>query len=208
MVAVSQDLVTNCITCKFNEHFYMNPANHSCLCVPGFHLVGGVCEEICGDGKSLIYKCDDGGSEYGDGCSEVCAVEEGFYCSSGNASSKCRYFRYDIVLQLESTAKISLENKAIFSFSFSPKLFMEKLLNGSGSIILETNRSLKVESVTLRKHLLSVQVEFFEDLEDFRAIISVDLTNKTFDQTEASLNFVMQRDGLLVIVPNLFLLRL
>lgn len=48
------------------------------------------CAPICGDGLRLGAEvCDDGNAAAGDGCSATCdAVEAGFACSGGSASSK------------------------------------------------------------------------------------------------------------------------
>jgi cysteine-rich repeat protein len=43
---------------------------------------------VCGDGRRMgTEACDDGGTARGDGCSASCAVESGFYCEGGSASS-------------------------------------------------------------------------------------------------------------------------
>lgn len=51
-------------------------------------VVGGsrtVCTPLCGDGKfygTNGEECDDGNVESGDGCSSVCKIEDGWWCSS------------------------------------------------------------------------------------------------------------------------------
>ncbi len=71
MVAIKEGGQIRCVTCKFNEHFQMNPINQSCICFSGFELIDQSCKQICGDGISLVSECDDG-SRFGngDGCSE------------------------------------------------------------------------------------------------------------------------------------------
>jgi cysteine-rich repeat protein len=44
----------------------------------------GVCVPICGDGiliTELKEKCDDGNIISGDGCSEICEIEDGYQCN-------------------------------------------------------------------------------------------------------------------------------
>ena len=49
-------------------------------------LTTPLCIEICGDGFNYgQFKCDDGNTLSGDGCSSKCTVEAGFACSGGSA---------------------------------------------------------------------------------------------------------------------------
>ena len=48
---------------------------------------------VCGDGLRMSAEgCDDGDTVAEDGCSAGCAVESGYYCEGGNATSRdvCR----------------------------------------------------------------------------------------------------------------------
>ena len=46
-----------------------------------------MCAEVCGDGKNYgMYQCDDGNVASNDGCSSLCYVEDGFTCTTGNAT--------------------------------------------------------------------------------------------------------------------------
>ena len=60
-------------------------------CEPGYTLSQGVCNPpMCGNGVlEGTEACDDGNVNPGDGCSDACVVESGFYCF-GNGPSKCR----------------------------------------------------------------------------------------------------------------------
>ncbi|KAJ1485830.1 hypothetical protein T484DRAFT_1791962, partial [Baffinella frigidus] len=44
----------------------------------------GMCVAVCGDGRVAARRegCDDGNQVSGDGCSDVCALEEGYSCSA------------------------------------------------------------------------------------------------------------------------------
>jgi cysteine-rich repeat protein len=56
----------------------------------------GICIPICGDGilvTELDEKCDDGNTLSGDGCSELCAIEDGYECDSKG----CRKIIYPII---------------------------------------------------------------------------------------------------------------
>jgi cysteine-rich repeat protein len=60
-------------------------------CEPGYTLSQGVCNPpMCGNGVlEGTEMCDDGNTTTGDGCSDQCMVEAGFYCF-GNGPTKCR----------------------------------------------------------------------------------------------------------------------
>ena len=50
------------------------------------------CSMICGDGKHVrtvlqSEKCDDGNTVSGDGCSDICEIEEYYTCTGGTMSS-------------------------------------------------------------------------------------------------------------------------
>ena len=50
------------------------------------------CYVICGDEIIIGEECEDGNTETGDGCSDECEVEEGFYCTDDYPSvctTKC-----------------------------------------------------------------------------------------------------------------------
>ena len=51
------------------------------------------CDEQCGDGILFTLECDDGNLINGDGCSDVCEVEEGYECMNGSQTevSVCSY---------------------------------------------------------------------------------------------------------------------
>lgn len=50
------------------------------------------CIETCGDGIKTIQECDDNNTVSGDGCSDVCEVEEGWTCVGGSTTSKSQCF--------------------------------------------------------------------------------------------------------------------
>lgn len=73
----------NCLSCAgLGECFQ---------CDVGFTLSQGVCNPpMCGNGiLEGTEMCDDGDLDPGDGCSDQCMVEAGFYCF-GNGQSTCR----------------------------------------------------------------------------------------------------------------------
>ena len=80
----------NCILCNSRQNFQSTPISNKCVCKKGFHLVNKICTEICGDGIAFTFKCDDGNSVGGDGCSENCTVEHSFQCSKADdQNSNC-----------------------------------------------------------------------------------------------------------------------
>lgn len=60
-------------------------------CIPGYDLISEECVSqyaICGDSKLFFpEKCDDGNLLNGDGCSNLCIIENGYKCF--NAPSNC-----------------------------------------------------------------------------------------------------------------------
>lgn len=48
-----------------------------------------VCTEICGDGITVFttYDCDDGDNDSGDGCSDICGLEDGWTCQGGDTTN-------------------------------------------------------------------------------------------------------------------------
>lgn len=61
-------------------------------CADGFDLLPlgnlRLCREKCGDGTRYEAECDDGNSFNGDGCSEDCRIETGYFCSGGTSMGK------------------------------------------------------------------------------------------------------------------------
>lgn len=85
----TQDTV--CAACGTNCMICNGPGASCQQCEPGFTLTNGVCNPpICGNGLlEGTEMCDDGDLDPGDGCSDQCMVEAGFYCFGG-APTKCR----------------------------------------------------------------------------------------------------------------------
>lgn len=47
-----------------------------------------MCSKVCGDGlKAAEENCDDGGLGNLDGCSSLCTIEHGYYCTGNNPST-------------------------------------------------------------------------------------------------------------------------
>ena len=50
-------------------------------CGQGDPIEWDYCKEICGDGHDMgTYMCDDGNINSGDGCDQLCCIEDGFQC--------------------------------------------------------------------------------------------------------------------------------
>ena len=59
-------------------------------CAAGHTLnaTNGQCSEVCGDGRRFTLPCDDGNLVNGDGCSNTCQVESGFFCVGGSPARR------------------------------------------------------------------------------------------------------------------------
>ena len=68
-------------------------ASNCTECNQYFTLVGDTCEEVCGDGVLFVLECDDNNTDSGDGCSELCQVEQDYTCVGGSSVSPsgCSY---------------------------------------------------------------------------------------------------------------------
>jgi cysteine-rich repeat protein len=82
---------TMCAACGANCELCFGPGASCQQCAPGYTLVNGVCNPpMCGNGiLEGTEMCDDGNVDPGDGCSDQCMVEAGFYCF-GNGPTTCR----------------------------------------------------------------------------------------------------------------------
>lgn len=67
--AISQNK-TVCLLCDSMKGYAL--VNGLCLCKEGLVFNGNMCIEVCGDGKIVLDKCDDGNTVSGDGCSSTC----------------------------------------------------------------------------------------------------------------------------------------
>jgi cysteine-rich repeat protein len=69
-------------------------AGYKCTYVPAGPDVCFSGTELCGDGKisSFTELCDDGNKVSGDGCSSACAIESGWGCTGGTASTPSQCF--------------------------------------------------------------------------------------------------------------------
>eukprot|EP00347_Sterkiella_histriomuscorum_P016586 403352623 len=103
---------TNCVSCEKSYEYRNNTCQYCDDFDAGLSFpyepfsggkLGGVCYEICGDGKLLGKdQCDDGNQVNGDGCSSECKIEKGYSCKEGN----------------ENTPSLCFENSgAIFSIT-------------------------------------------------------------------------------------------
>jgi cysteine-rich repeat protein len=65
----------------------------TCVCISGYELINGGCNEICGDGRVFDLACDDGNTLKGDGCSSSCTIENKYDCVNGTPTtpSICTY---------------------------------------------------------------------------------------------------------------------
>lgn len=54
--------------------------------------------DFCGDGRKITSKCDDGNRNRGDGCSENCEIERGYFCQelAPNGRDFCFYHDYNV----------------------------------------------------------------------------------------------------------------
>lgn len=77
---VCQPCGANCVNCQ--------NANLCTDCAGGFEVVGGICRDICGDGRKLVQACDDNNKVSGDGCSATCEIEPGWNCTGGGLNQK------------------------------------------------------------------------------------------------------------------------
>jgi hypothetical protein len=77
-----------------------------------------------------------------------------------NVTTNCKYYRKDIKLSLQTIEKVRLENKAIMTFQFKPKLAMDKLIDISEGVMFETNRSIIIENRELTDNVLTLWITF------------------------------------------------
>lgn len=83
LIAQTNPNFASCTKCDTTLNFKEIPAQ-TCICMTNYHLVGGKCVDICGDGinphvNSSTY-CDDGNNNPLDGCDAACAVEPKYGC--------------------------------------------------------------------------------------------------------------------------------
>jgi cysteine-rich repeat protein len=150
-------------------------------------------------------ECDDGNNISGDGCSEACTIEKYYLCVNGSvtSASQCIYHRYDLVLSLTKADRLSGSNQGVFTFQLAPLLYSFSKLDLTNDVRFECNQSISVDTIYFAKGLLTVYVNFFEDLEGKEANVTMGLNNY-FSQTTVSTAFFMVSSGIkLIIIQDL-----
>ena len=131
------------------------------------------CSEICGDGLNLgEFECDDGNLENGDGCSNLCKIEEGFICQGGNTTNpdKCKDI-FPPALISKITPIINQENIFLFEASEEiqiisgkdPKTFVDVKITGKlPTYVFEYN--LQFDNKLNKNHGLTNGAEFYSEI--------------------------------------------
>ena len=153
----------------------MTPLNGNCVCIPHTEKVNGICNEICGDGVILFSQdplaCDDGNTMDGDGCSSTCFVESGYRCGTSSPSN-CVYYP-EMTLSVSSIQHTEEVNQGIFEFKLYPVLFVLNQMNLSQNFNFSCASTYNVASFSYQDGIISIIVDFYEDLEDIYCNVSL-----------------------------------
>lgn len=75
---------------------------------------------------------------------------------------------------------------------------MSKFLNPRRDVTFSTASSIAIQETVVSADTLTVTLDYFEDIENKPAVVSVTLDPVYFLQTSVILSFAMRKDGLLI----------
>ena len=149
-----------------------------CVCQKGyvFSTVNDTCNGNCGDALKVPTEgCDDGNLIIGDGCNDLCEIEDNFQCKENNNSKSACIFTQDIKLTFDYISKVEGENKAKIYFNVEPAPGTLSAIDWykTVSFIFFDLDKKPVVSFSYENGVLTAELVYFEDLEDKFCLINV-----------------------------------
>lgn len=84
------------------------------------------CNEVCGDGITFSYPCDNWLGILFDGCTDACQIEENFSCQVNNTITTCSY-NGTVTIELVDIELDRVSGFYIITLIVTPPLYAYKI---------------------------------------------------------------------------------
>ncbi|CAD8102505.1 unnamed protein product [Paramecium sonneborni] len=184
----------NCLSCKINNLNYQQC--DLCENNLGYYtdFQNNLCFSKCGDSIiTAVEQCDDGNEINGDGCSSICQIEDGYYCTNGHC---------DTLIQGDIQASYQEDNHQSPSKQFIIQ-FKNHILNSDSEIVpiiklqnCQINQSLIIvkQNITqidnLQHRIMEINIQFLNSCKKDKMEVTIVQKSKNKSKKNIILSFI------------------